>query len=149
MYKCLECGFEFDEPNPETESYGQTFYYCPHCGSAEYHDIEWFKCEACGAVMDNMDECYCDNCKQEIWIAVTDGISNISSGTGLTLGSAWDAYKEAIDTIFENEAVLGMVLNSIMALAEACNCKCSTAITMISEYANGDMTIRPNNREER
>ena len=142
MYKCLDCGFEFEEPKPETESYGQTFYYCPHCGSADYHDIEWFRCEACGAVMDNMDECYCEDCKRETWIAVTDGISNISSGTDLTLGSAWRAYKDAVNDTPSKRIILNMMANSIIVLASKLECGFDTAYDMISEYVNDSQLMR-------
>ena len=44
MYKCRECGYEFDEPHVYYESHGFTngpserWSECPHCGSCDYGD---------------------------------------------------------------------------------------------------------------
>ena len=44
MYKCRECGCEFDEPYTYVERHGFThgpferWSECPHCGSCDYDD---------------------------------------------------------------------------------------------------------------
>ena len=44
MFKCRECGCEFDEPHTYEERHGfahgpfEKFSECPHCGSCDYDD---------------------------------------------------------------------------------------------------------------
>ena len=50
MFKCLECGAEFEELEELIEPHGETITACPHCGS---DDVEAGNaCELCGAYTD-------------------------------------------------------------------------------------------------
>lgn len=48
MYKCIECGFTFEEPDYYDEAIGeyhgtpaiQRFYVCPNCKSDDYIDMD-------------------------------------------------------------------------------------------------------------
>ena len=61
MFKCLECGAEFEEPEELMEPHGEIRTACPHCGS---DDVEAGNaCELCGAYTDAI---LCDSCWDEL-----------------------------------------------------------------------------------
>ena len=142
MYKCLDCGHEFEDPKFERESYGQEFGYCPHCGSSAYRDTDLLKCSVCGEMMEDPDECYCEDCKHETRVVVTDAFSDIAHLTDLTLGSAWRAYKDAVNDTPSKRIILNLMANSIIALATELDCGFDTAYNMISEYVNDNRLMK-------
>ena len=142
MYKCLECGFEFEEPKFEKESYGQEFGYCPHCGSSEYHDTDLLKCSVCGEMIEDPTECYCEDCKHETRVVVTDAFTKLANRTDLTLGSAWRAYKGAVNDEPNKPLVFYILAQSIIDLATELECGFDTAYNMISEYVNDSQLMR-------
>ena len=142
MYKCLDCGFEFEDPKPETESYGQTLYYCPHCGASEYRDTDLLKCSVCGEMVEDPDECYCEDCKHETRVVVTDAFTKLADRADLTLGSAWGIYRDAVNDEPNKPLVFYILAQSIIDLATELGCGFDTAYNMISEYVNDSRLMK-------
>lgn len=142
MYKCLDCGHEFEDPKPETESYGQTLYYCPHCGSSEYHDTDLLKCSVCGEMIEDPAECYCEDCKHETRVVVADAFTKLADRADLTLGSSWRIYKAAVNDEPNKPLVFYILAQSIVDLATELDCGFDTAYNMISEYVNDNQLMR-------
>lgn len=74
MYKCLDCGKEFEHPHEYEECVGcfwgdpayQTFKECPHCGG-DYEEMK--RCAMCGEsyLEEDLTNGYCEYCmKNEI-----------------------------------------------------------------------------------
>ncbi len=65
MYKCLNCGTEFEEAFVITEESGERWSVCPTCRGAEISEAK--KCEHCGEYF--TDDTYgvvCEECAGEI-----------------------------------------------------------------------------------
>lgn len=65
MYKCMDCGCEFEEPNFHNEYHGldygaEKMYECPNCGSTDYEDSNL--CDICGKYA--WGSCFCESCKE-------------------------------------------------------------------------------------
>ena len=66
MFKCMDCGCEFEEPMEVREHHGldygyETLYVCPNCGETDYE--EGIPCDICGEVAYKSN--YCECCKEE------------------------------------------------------------------------------------
>lgn len=101
MFKCRDCGCEFEEPKAYEENHGEglweTMHACPNCGSNDY--VEERACEICGEKHFN-DSNYCEWC-------LSDAISMIridfSHFTGAKVMDLVDLFTEAIDAIYVDE----------------------------------------------
>ena len=63
MFKCYDCGREFEEPKTWTESHRETFSSCPSCGGSydeaqrcDYCCGYYLESERCGICQDCIDE---------------------------------------------------------------------------------------------
>lgn len=61
MYKCDNCGCEFEEPYKLQEDTGEIFNVCPDCKETDYYELE--TCKICGEYF-NQDELWNGMCEQ-------------------------------------------------------------------------------------
>ncbi len=79
MFKCNECGFEFEEPRVVYETHGldtppyERWYLCPNCGESSFEEIEMVECSHCGepiekecARIDDNLQYFCDVCYEDL-----------------------------------------------------------------------------------
>lgn len=67
MFKCKDCGCEFEEPKEIIEYHGldygyEKLYGCPHCGGGDYEEST--TCDICGEP--SWSGCFCDKCKDDV-----------------------------------------------------------------------------------
>ena len=106
MFKCKDCGCEFDEPKYNREYHGLEYGYeelgvCPSCGSTEYE--EGVVCPICREEHFG-DDRYCDWCVAEAKGALLyqfDEMKRQYSGIGTY--DLIDLFEVAIDKIYVDE----------------------------------------------
>lgn len=80
MYKCNDCGYEFEEPKEVVETYGfntppyKRLYLCPHCNENDIKEIIEVECSRCGrcitkdeAEIDDSLQYLCNECYDDIF----------------------------------------------------------------------------------
>lgn len=143
MYRCMDCGAEFDKPRVIRESYGQEFAYCTNCLSENIEDIEDLKCEACeDGYVDYKGEKWCHECKSITAQAMHDVILKTARETNLSISNIVDAIEDLMDggsprktdyTITEN------LMIGIGAIAYDTGCSIETACEMVEAWSIGTM----------
>lgn len=95
MYRCLDCGFEFETAAVCEERHGldsppyEKIYLCPYCDGRRFSEIEVRYCRCCGSRLPEGKRNYCnDSCRltgERLWArelarrkgALTDPIAKI------------------------------------------------------------------------
>lgn len=101
MFKCRNCGCEFEDPKlvPENRGEGmwEDFYYCPNCGDYDY--AEERRCDVCGEKHFN-DGDYCDNCLEDAKDFLRTDFGHFPHGRIMDL---IDLFNIALDDIYVEE----------------------------------------------
>ena len=65
MYRCNNCGAEFEQPRMMVEPHGEKLGHCPNCLDIDYTDIETLHCDACeDGYVEYEGERWCTDCKR-------------------------------------------------------------------------------------
>lgn len=103
MFKCMDCGCEFEEPKVNREYHGLEYghedrCYCPNCGSEDYK--EGHACDICGD--EAFEEDYCDNCIETAKQYInTDFLSG--DYIGARRSDLIDLFQIALDKLYVEE----------------------------------------------
>lgn len=147
MYKCVECGFEFEEPTYIREPHGEFLPHCPACGEMYFEDIKNFECEACLGTKYDVGEQWCEECKSATRRAMSASIVGALKEKKLPLSKGMliiDRYQE----IFDNKEILGCEVEAkhlCMAMIEIASergCGLDTAREMAEQWVKNSPFMR-------
>lgn len=101
MFRCMDCGCEFEEPVESREYHGldygyERWYSCPNCGGTDYKDSE--NCDICGEMTWN--GCFCDNCREEAKEMLEIDFKHFSSAR---MNDLIDLFNESLDELYVAE----------------------------------------------
>lgn len=103
MYKCNNCGCEFEEPRESREYHGldygyETFWVCPNCGDNDYNEAK--VCDICGGEHFG-DDNICEWCLAE---AIGElRMLHKTNYTNVDIFDFIDLFTMAIDNIYVEE----------------------------------------------
>lgn len=105
MFKCMDCGYEFDTPDTLKERHGLDYGYeewdcCPMCHSTEIR--EGRDCEICGEVI--FEGNFCEDCRNEAKEMLKIDIQHFTAD-GHRLSDVIDLFTEVIDEIYVEERI--------------------------------------------
>ena len=90
MYKCTDCGANFDKPNVIKEDFGERWNVCPECGAVEF--TEALQCKGCAEFfIEDRSKSFCDDCLEELRLRFSSVLHNNFS----------DDEVEALNVIFD------------------------------------------------
>lgn len=105
MYKCEECGEQFDEPNWKAEWQGDkehggnvNYAICPKCGSDDLQTMG--TCPLCDEYID-CEEDYCEQHKAELDIVMNGAVSQIEKTS--SADKKWEILQAIIAWCEEQE----------------------------------------------
>lgn len=101
MFKCNDCGCEFETPEWSKEFHGLEYgyeinRYCPNCGSEDY--IEGMPCDICGELAYGSD--YCECCKDEAKKMLKIDFNHFGKAK---MRDLIDLFNEVIDELYVEE----------------------------------------------
>lgn len=96
MYKCDDCGAEFEKLAVSKEPHGEEWNVCPYCGSIDWSESR--KCEVCGERTYNKH--YCDDCMGNAKSLIRDNLEHMYPGHFRDL---LDLLSYAIDEVYTEE----------------------------------------------
>lgn len=103
MFKCMDCGLEFEEPKVNREYHGLEYghedrCYCPNCGSDDYREGK--ACVICGEYA--YEEDYCENCMDTAkkYLMVDMGSGEFTGAKKLDM---IDLFQIALDKLYVEE----------------------------------------------
>lgn len=144
MFRCLDCKETFEEPTGIKESYGQVFYYCPHCLSSNYEDVSKLKCEACeDEYVDHLGDKWCYECRIATSQVMQSAIVKATRETGATIATVVNKIEDvvcgkAIGTEVDR-TIAKRVMNELVDLAFDRECDIFHALEMIEAWATGTL----------
>lgn len=101
MFKCMDCGCTFEEPETTREFHGLDYgyenqYSCPYCGSTDYEDS--VGCSICGNWA--WGSCFCEDCKRE-----AKKMLKVDFGyfTSAKMDDLIDLFNESLDELYVEE----------------------------------------------
>ncbi len=147
MYKCLDCGCEFDDPNYIKESHGELYPHCPSCGGGNFTEIEDFKCKACLGIKAEIDEEWCEECKTVVRQIMSYSVTKCLKTLGLPLSSGTqiiDAYQDVFDQndIIHEATEAKHLMCAIVDIAEDRGCPIDTAWEMAEQWVYDSRSMR-------
>lgn len=139
MYKCLECGHEFEEPHYMMEAHGELYPHCPFCDGTDYADMSKFECDACYGVTADIGEQWCEECKTAVRQIMSYSITKCLNKLGLTLSAAPDiieAYKDVFEgrDVIHEETEAKHLMCAIVNIAADRGCGIDTAWEMAEQW---------------
>ncbi len=105
MFKCNNCGLEFEEPKAYRESHGlehgwEELYCCPNCGEADYDEAT--ECQICGEPV--FGERFCKDCMDRATEFIKLDYKSIKTDhPAVRLTDLTDLFSEALDAVYVEE----------------------------------------------
>ena len=97
MYRCNNCGAEFENPRMMVESHGEKLGHCPNCLDIDYTDIEELRCDACEAgYVEYKGERWCADCKRATIQAMNQAVLGAVHITGATISTAVNTMQDVM-----------------------------------------------------
>lgn len=101
MFKCMDCGWEFEEPKVNREYHGLEYghedrCYCPNCGSEDYKEGK--ACGICGEYAYDGD--YCECCMDEAKDMLKVDFNHFGRQRRLDM---IDLFTQALDKLYVEE----------------------------------------------
>lgn len=96
MFRCEDCGAEFEEFAKSRESHGEVWNVCPMCGSSDWKESAI--CEICGDRTYNKR--FCDDCMRDAKKLIRSNFTHMPSGH---LSDLIDLFTEALDAVYIEE----------------------------------------------
>lgn len=102
MFKCMDCGCEFEEPAVSREYHGLEYgyeerYSCPNCGGPDYKDSQ--PCDICGDYA--WESCFCKNCREEAKDMLKIDLNHFIPQARMS--DIIDLFTEALDELYVEE----------------------------------------------
>ena len=147
MYKCLDCGHEFEDPLYLIESHGEPYPHCPDCGDTNYTEIENFECKACLGIKAEIDEEWCEEGKTVVRQIMSYSITKCLKALNLPLAASEfviNAYKEVFlqYNIDHLDTEAKHLMCAIVDIAKSRDCPFDTAWEMAEEWVFDDKNMR-------
>lgn len=144
MYKCMDCGTEFESGRPMMESHGEVLYHCPNCLSFDFEDVSNILCEACeGEAVDNRGDRWCYDCRLATKQCMHDVIVKSVRETRLNIATVVDAIEDILSDGKINEkpnsAIADYLARGIVSIARECGCSLHMAYEMAEAWSIGTM----------
>ena len=97
MYRCNNCGAEFENPRMMVESHGEKLGHCPNCLDIDYTDIETLHCDACeDGYVEYKGERWCADCKRATIQAMNQAVLGAVHVTGATISTAVNTMQDVM-----------------------------------------------------
>ena len=97
MYRCNNCGAEFENPRMMVESHGEKLGHCPNCLDIDYTDIETLHCDACeDGYVEYKGERWCADCKRATIQAMNQAVLGAVHITGATISTAVNTMQDVM-----------------------------------------------------
>ena len=97
MYRCNNCGAEFEQPRMMVESHGEKLGHCPNCLDVDYTDIEELHCDACeDGYVEYKGERWCTDCKRATIQAMNQAVLGAVHITGATISTAVNTMQDVM-----------------------------------------------------
>lgn len=97
MYRCNNCGAEFEQPRMMVESHGEKLGHCPNCLDVDYTDIEELHCDACeDGYVEYKGERWCTDCKRATIQAMNQAVLGAVHVTGATISTAVNTMQDVM-----------------------------------------------------
>ena len=97
MYRCNNCGAEFENPRMMVESHGEKLGHCPNCLDTDYTDIEELHCDACeDGYVEYKGERWCTDCKRATIQAMNQAVLGAVHITGATISTAVNTMQDVM-----------------------------------------------------
>lgn len=97
MYRCNNCGAEFENPRMMVESHGEKLGHCPNCLDIDYTDIEELHCDACeDGYVEYKGERWCTDCKRATIQAMNQAVLGAVHITGATISTAVNTMQDVM-----------------------------------------------------
>ena len=97
MYRCNNCGAEFEKPRMMIESHGEKLGHCPNCLDIDYTDIETLHCDACeDGYVEYKSERWCADCKRATIQAMNQAVLGAVHITGATISTAVNTMQDVM-----------------------------------------------------
>lgn len=143
MYRCKECGAEFEEPKRWRESHGEWLTGCPNCLALAYDDVTEFKCEACYGITETHTDKYCEECKLATKQFAEAVILRSMRKGCKSFEEVVDAMRHVLnDNVLEtatDHKVALELAGAIIDLAYERGCEPSVAMDLFDEWAHGEI----------
>ena len=97
MYRCNNCGAEFEQPRMMVEPHGEKHGHCPNCLDIDYADIEELHCDACeDGYVEYRGERWCTDCKRATIQAMNQAVLGAFHITGATISTAVNTMQDVM-----------------------------------------------------
>lgn len=103
MYRCNNCGAEFEQPRMMVESHGEKLGHCPNCLDIDYTDIETLHCDAC-------EDGYVEY-KGERWCADFFKRTDLKEHDAIISNPPFSKREAILETLFKHHVPFGIILN--------------------------------------
>lgn len=139
MYKCLDCGCEFDDPNYIKESHGELYPHCPSCGGGNFTEIEDFKCDACFGIKESIDDHWCEECRAVVNTIMIQSIIKCLKKLGMKYKERHNivrCYKDIFcgESPTHEEIEAKHLMCAVVDIATDRGCSIDTALEMAEEW---------------
>lgn len=97
MYRCNNCGAEFEQPRMMIESHGEKLGHCPNCLDIDYTDIEELHCDACeDGYVEYRGDRWCTDCKRATIQAMNQAVLGAVHITSATISTAVNTMQDVM-----------------------------------------------------
>lgn len=143
MYRCNDCGHEFEAARMMEESHGEIFGHCPNCLSTDFFNIDKFQCPGCWGYKEHVSDRWCRECQAATKNCMSDAILKAVRVSDLSMTNIVNLFEDVMNEetfgMEQSKLVIKCLFDGIVELAFDRGCSVFDAIEMVKDWAEGRM----------